>query len=169
MFTGMAIHMTHELGLHKKRSSMGTNIGQSPANVGFGGDEHSTPRNWSSSDPVEVEPYEKSAQIILFWCVFTQDAVLSSGTGRVPSIKRHDIDVRPLEDLDIAVIRAGPRGVVKDTKPEVFPQMVNMIIIYARSIELLNASSSGIREFPDTEETNLTDRLEGMKCDFTYH
>ena len=167
MFTGMAFRMAHELGLHQERSSMGTSIGQSPANLGFGGDENTPSQNWSPSGPVEVEPYEKSAQILLFWCVFTQDAVLSSGTGRVPSIKRHDINVRLPRDLDVAMIRAGPGCVVRETKVEVFPQMVKMMLVCARSIELLNASSSGLRGMSDVEKADRNAQLEGVKSELT--
>lgn len=119
MFTGMALRMAQEIGLHRERTSRGTSVGQSPTNVQVTGEGSplGLPRE-ANANLVGLDEFEKSAQVVLFWCVYSMDVNLCNGTGRVPCIKKHEISVRLPTDRDMAILRAGPGGMVKSLKPE---------------------------------------------------
>ena len=134
MFTGMSVRVAQELGLHRERSLIYSKIGQSPTNDAGGG----IISIGSTRIREETETFERSSQIILFWCVFAQDTYLSNGTGRVPSIKRGEVNVRLPIDMDIAIVRAGPGQSPLTVKPSAYVQMVRLVLDYAESIELLN-------------------------------
>ena len=154
MFTGMALRMAQEIGLHRE---------QTPTNL-VAADETSTRRSSEANlGLVGIEEFEKSAQVVLFWCVYGMEVNLCNGTGRVPSIKRHEISVRPPQDRDIAVIRAGPNGFLKPLKPEVYPHYATMMLSYAESIEFLNTSSSQAQGGARLDEMHRKDRLAELK------
>lgn len=130
MFTGMALRMTQEIGLHRERASRGMSVSQSPTNRGTGdGPPLALPRE-ANANFVGLDDFEKSQQVVLFWCAYSMDVNLCNGTGRVPCIKRYEISIRLPEDRDMAIIRAGPGGTMKPLKPEVYPQYANMVGIF---------------------------------------
>ena len=86
-----------------------------------------------------------------------------SGTGRVPSLKRHEVNIRLPNDEDIATIRAGPGGVAQPPRPEVYPHTARMMLEYAQSIDFLNTGSSQIRFQPDSDCRHRMDNIEGLK------
>ena len=101
MFTEMALRMVIELGLHRERNCLDLNepsvkVKPEPSEIK------------SLPSMVTLEQYEQSTQVILFWVVFSLDVSLCNGTGRVPGLKRHVINIRLPTDEDLAVIRAGP-------------------------------------------------------------
>ncbi|KAI4195178.1 MAG: hypothetical protein LQ350_007352 [Teloschistes chrysophthalmus] len=159
MFTGMALRMAQEIGLHRERSSRGTSISQSPTNVGTGEQPMlSLPRD-TNANVVDLDTFEKSAQVVLFWCCYSMDVNLCNGTGRVPCIKRHEISIRLPEDRDMAVIRAGPGGTMKPLKPEVYPHYANLMLSYARSIDFLNTESSEVQGRPPIDDARRRERV----------
>lgn len=113
----------------------------------------------------EAETFERSSQILLFWCVFAQDTYLSNGTGRVPSIKRGEVNVRLPKDVDVAIVRAGPGTLPPVVKPSAFVQMVRLVLDYAESIEYLNTEpQSDVVPASDISQrssciTNIRDRI----------
>ena len=86
-----------------------------------------------------------------------------SGTGRVPSLKRYEINVRLPDNEDIAIIRAGPGRSAEPPKPEIYPHTARMMLVYAQSIDFLNTSSSQIRFQSDSNCRHRMDRIEGLK------
>lgn len=127
MFTGMALRMAQEIGLHRERSSRGMSVSQSPTNQATGNEPPlSLPRE-ANANLVGLDAFEKSQEVVLFWCCYSMDVNLCNGTGRVPCIKRHEISIRLPEDRDMAIIRAGPGGTMKPLKPEVYPHYANMV------------------------------------------
>ncbi len=104
-FTRMALQMVIELGLHRERSCL------EPS----GPQEEHQPNQQNLMDPskkVSLNDYDQSSETLLFWIVYTLDVSLCNGTGRVPGLKRHEINVRLPTDTDLAVIRAGPGGLL---------------------------------------------------------
>ncbi|KAL8702825.1 MAG: hypothetical protein Q9201_004014 [Fulgogasparrea decipioides] len=164
MFTGMALRMAQEIGLHRERTSRGTSISQSPTNLATGQQQPplSLPRE-ANANLVDLDAFEKSAQVILFWCAYSMDVNLCNGTGRVPSIKRHEISVRLPEDRDLAIIRAGPGGAMKQLKPEVYPHYANMMLSYAKSIDFLNTESSEVQGRPQMDDVRRRQRVAELK------
>ena len=68
MFTGMSARVAQELGLHRKHASIITSIGRSPVNDTTG--NVSVPTNISEvTTSVDLQEYERSSRIILWWCV----------------------------------------------------------------------------------------------------
>lgn len=102
-FTRMALQMVIELGLHRDRNCLETG--------GSGSELQPKQEDVNlSSKKVGVDDYNQSSEILLFWIVYTLDVSLCNGTGRVPGLKRHEINVRLPSDVDLAVVRAGPGG-----------------------------------------------------------
>ena len=149
MFTGMAVRMVQELGLHRDRPPTETSSNLT--------------QQTSSPNLVTLEAFETSAQIVLFWSVYALDTCLANGVGRVPSVKRHEISVRYPEDNDFAILRAGPRGKAQSIRAEVYPHMVRMVQCYSDSIEFLNTSSSQTQPDPTSNFEPRTQRLEQIK------
>ena len=158
MFTGMSLRMVQELGLHRERGSLDKD--EKTAEIGQS-------RRRSASDfqsqPTTTEAYHDSSEVLLFWAVFSCDTALCNGTGRVPSLKRHEINVRLPSNGDLAIIRAGPSNTVRPTKVEVFPQLARMMLCYAQSIDYLNTGASQIRFQITYEELERMNRLEILK------
>ena len=167
MFTGMSLRMAQELGLHRERPSTGMSIGQSPVEIGSAKEPQTTTPSEPLLARIGVEEFERSAQIILFWCIFTHDTCLSGGTGRVPSIKRGEISIRLPEDKDLEIVRAGPGGVLQMVNSNSFVQMVRMMLPVARSIEYLNTDFSKIRNDSPSYATSRMDELDKVKREIT--
>lgn len=153
MLTGMAVRMTQELGLHRDRSCLDTDA-ISITN------ENSDAR---SRGRVTSEQYNESSEIILFWTVFCMDVALCNGTGRVPALKRHEINVRLPKNSDLAIIRAGPGDYAETEKMEIFPSLTKIMLLCAQSIDFLNTGSSQIRFQSEKDSSLRMERLEGLK------
>ena len=158
MFTGISIRVAQELGLHRKSPSIYTSIGRSPVNDASG-NPSDVARPTSLSSSVDLQEFESSSQIILWWCVFVQDTCLANGTGRVPSVKRSEISIRLPTEHDVANVKAGPGGLRSTSEASVFPYMVRLMLEYSRSIEFLNTNHQSVNnstvgdEELDTVET----------------
>ena len=171
MFTGMALRMAQEIGLHRERPNRGLSVAQSPTNFAVSETATVNPLPDPHADTVEIDTFEKSAQVVLFWCAYSMDVNLCNGTGRVPCIKKHEISVRLPQDRDLAIIRAGPGGKMKPIKPEVYPQYAKMMICYARSIDFLNTESSQVQGGSPMNDFRRSDRLAELKAELSknYH
>ncbi len=156
MFTGMALRMVVELGLHREKDCLAVN--EPRAAIKSERNDAKT-----SSDVVSLEQYEQSSQVILFWNVYSLDVSLCNGTGRVPGIKRHEINIRLPTDEDIAIIRAGPGQSMAPVSPEVCPQTARMMLSYATSIDFLNTRSRQIRFQPRSDREMEMDQIEKLK------
>ena len=153
MFTGMAIRMVIEIGLHRETSCL--DVTGTDANV--------KPNKEKSAGKVSHQDYEESSHLLLFWIVYTLDVSLCNGTGRVPGLKHHEINARLPKDSDLAVIRAGPGGVVRAVNSEVYPQTARMMLKYAESIDFLNTGSRQIRYQSDEDNEHRMNRIEQLK------
>ncbi len=158
MFTGMSLRMVQELGLHRERSSLDKD--EERAEAGPSGRRSALD---IQSQPITIETYQDSSEVLLFWAIFSCDTALCNGTGRVPSLKRHEINIRLPSNGDLAIIRAGPGNIVRPTKVEVFPQLARMMLSYAQSIDYLNTGASQIRFQIQYEEIERMNRLEILK------
>ena len=121
------------------------------------------PEDGENSQPVSLKSYKESSEILFFWAVFSCDTALCNGTGRVPSLKRHEINVRLPSNSDLANVRAGPGAWARPGKVEVFPQLARMMLSYAQSVDYLNTGSSQIRFQSSHDNTQRMDRLEALK------
>ncbi len=151
MFTGMSIRVAQELGLHRQRPSVYSSIGRSPTNGGARGLDNNAQAPFPHAH-MDSQTFESSSQILLFWCVFNQDTSLANGTGRVPSIKESEISIRLPTEHDMAVVRAGPGSECDTSQTSAFPQLVRMMLEYARSIEFLNTEFQPVSGFVGREK-----------------
>ncbi|KAG8532544.1 uncharacterized protein KY384_002421 [Bacidia gigantensis] len=133
MYTGMALRMAQELGLQRQRSER-----RPSRQIEDPGE--TSPQN----EVVEPEAFHDSAEIILFWAVFVSDAALCNGTGRVPGLKPHEMNVRLPTSVDVARVRAGPSNRTKVRSAEVYPEMVKIMLQVSQSIDFLNTGASQI-------------------------
>lgn len=152
----MALRMAIELGLHRERNCLAVNEPSAKAKPEPGNAK-------PLSDVISLEQYEQSTQVILFWNVYSLEVSLCNGTGRVPGLKRHEINLRLPTDEDLAIIRAGPGQYVAPSHPEVFPQTARMMLSYAQSIDFLNTRSRQIRFQPRSDREIEMDQLEKLK------
>ncbi|KAL6714757.1 hypothetical protein ACLMJK_008182 [Lecanora helva] len=160
MFTGMAVRMVIEIGLHREKNSLDVKEPTAKVKSEVKSEVKSAK---TSSNTVTQEQYERSCQVILFWAVYSLDVSLCNGTGRVPGLKRHEINLRLPNDEDVAVIRAGPGRYVEETYPEVYPHTARMMLSYAQSIDFLNTRSRQIRFQPPSDIEVEMDQLEKLK------
>lgn len=131
IFTGMSIRVAQELGLHRQRPAIYTSIGRSPTS------DHLTETGQGDrvTNPQNSSAFDESSQILLFWCCFVQDTCLANGTGRIPSIRESEISIRLPTDRDVEMVKGGASG---QSHPHVIPHMVRLMLLYTKSIELLN-------------------------------
>jgi hypothetical protein len=158
MFTGMALRMAIELGLHRERSCLDSEQPQAEIET-----KRTKSQASNASETVRHEDYEESCQLLLFWVVFSLDSALCNGTGRVPGLKRHEVNVRLPNDTDIARVRAGPGGYLGLSRPEVYPHMARMFLVYAQCLDFLNTSSLQIRFQTRSNSEHRMERVEGLK------
>ena len=163
MFTGMSLRMAQEVGLHRQSSFVGTGISRSHAEGGRAAEVYETPDRRSPTTLVTTETFEESSQVVLFWCIVVQDTCLSSGTGRVPSVKQHEVRVRLPEDRDISIIQAGPGAMPGTIRPRSFPNMVRLMLLYAQSLENLNIDSYNGLGQDAAERARRQERLQRVK------
>ena len=156
MFTGMALRMVIELGLHRERDSLDVDEPRME-------DESKQENAKTPSTFVSLEQYELSTQIVLFWTVYSLEVSLCNGTGRVPGLKRHEINIRLPSDQDIAILRAGPGQYMAPIYREVYPQTARMMLSYAQSIDFLNTRSRQIRFQPRSDREIEMDQIEKLK------
>lgn len=152
----MAVRMAQEIGLHREAGSLDSDSPQLE-------NHDSKSRAKARSSVVDLETFNKSSRVILFWCLFAHDTSLCNGTGRVPALKEHEINVRFPNDTDLAIIRAGPGGTPAPVKAEVYPSLARMMLDYARSIDFLNTGSSQIRYQSPADNMRRMDRIEEHK------
>ena len=156
MFTGMALRMVIELGLHRERNCLAVN--EPSAQV------KAEPSNTkTTSNIINLDQYEQSNQVVLFWTMYSLEVSLCNGTGRVPGLKRHEINLRLPTNEDLAIIRAGPGQCMGPIYPEVFPQTARLMLSYAQSIDFLNTRSRQIRFQPRSDREIEMDQIEKLK------
>lgn len=112
---------------------------------------------------VDQDAFEESCEVILFWSPFVHEVALCNGTGRVLSIKEYEINVRLPTDYDVAVVRAGLGSEQSPIYPEVYPEMVRMMLHVARSIDFLNTGARQISSQSPQENRDPFNRVEDIK------
>ncbi|KAI9721901.1 MAG: hypothetical protein M1828_004996 [Chrysothrix sp. TS-e1954] len=158
-YTGQALRMAQELGLHKERLTDDPNVPLYPE--GLLGSARLP--NWNPADRIPNDVFDECTEIVLFWCVLISEICLASGTGRVPGIKEYEISVRMPNDTDMAILRAGPRRMMGPVKHEIYPHLVRMMQVYARSTEFLNTDSRQLQRRRPSQPTLYGEQAESIK------
>ena len=163
MFTGMALRMAQEIGLHRTPTETDMSIGECPMKADSIVERRHLLQPQAPDSVVSIDTYEDSTQIVLWWCVYVADTCLCNGTGRVPSIKHHEISIRLPNNRDFAIIRAGPGVIAAPVKEEVFPHLVFMTMAHAKSIDFLNTGSSQVPSNSNPDRARRIERLGELK------
>ena len=163
MFTGMALRLAQEIGLHREPTEADMSIGETPMKSESVGERRRLLQTQASTSTISIETYEDSTQIVLFWCVYVADTCLCNGTGRVPSIKHHEISIRLPDNRDFSIIRAGPGAVASTPREELLPHLVRMVKAHSKSIDFLNTGSSQIKSDSNPDHARRVERLEELK------
>ena len=116
-----------------------------------------------SSAVIEMDVFQESSEVILLWSVFAHDSALCNGTGRVPSLKRHEINVRLPTKIDAAIVRAGPGNCLEPASVEVIPSMFSIMLLVSQSIEFLNTAASQISGHSHVREEDRGSRIENLR------
>ena len=154
MYTGMAVRMAQEIGLQRRRSE------RRPSYQISGQDIEEAKKQMETVDP---DDFQEAADVILFWCVFALDVALCNGTGRVPSIKSHEMSVRYPTNLDVARVRAGPGGQTGPIKVEVYPQMAKIMLLVGESVDFLNTAAGQLNQSNQQNGADRLSRLENVR------
>jgi len=157
MFTGMALRMAQELGLQRQRDAQATENMLNEMNVAQDVDDH--------PKVIDLSSFKIASEIVLFWSVYAHDVALCNGTGRVPNLKSHEINVRLPTSNDIAIIRAGPGGRLGPGHAEVYPEMARMMLLFAQSIDFLNTRSSQMLSQSKANEKHTQDPVKTLRSD----
>ena len=155
----MALRMAQELGLHQER------LTDHPGDSLFPNGPLGSAKmpNWNPSELIPKDVFEECTEIVMFWCILIQEICLASGTGRVPGIKRYEISARLPNDTDMAILRAGPGNVMGPVKHEIYPHLIRMMLVYARSTEFLNTDSRQLQGRRPSQPTFYGEQAEGIK------
>ncbi|KAM0753522.1 hypothetical protein T439DRAFT_322417 [Meredithblackwellia eburnea MCA 4105] len=125
MFSGMALRMAQDLGLHQDIH------------------EHRS----------EVGPKERARDNLLFWSCVLLDRTLALGVGRPVTIKETEINAPLPTDADIALV-ASPSGTTPESitspTPSPFPHVVQFMLLYGRICEIVNLPRAAWRPSSDT-------------------
>jgi hypothetical protein len=127
MFTGMAVRIAQDLGLHTDTPFM---------NTSFRAARHPFTRPESVSDTDVTSQFDDVSGRLLFWSIFIMDASLSLGTGRTPTIRSSDVTVPVPTEEDMIIISQNEGQGTRIG--HVFPHTIHMFVTYARIIEVLN-------------------------------
>ncbi|WJG36954.1 fungal-specific transcription factor domain-containing protein [Fusarium oxysporum Fo47] len=121
MFSGMAIRMAQDLGLHR---SDATDLDPQAAFY-----DHAPLSLQGIRVPTDEQSalHQQKSRLVMFWSAFTLDVYVSLLMGRPPTIRRAEIEV-PLPTAD-------------DMKPMchiIFPAMARSMYIFSEAVELFN-------------------------------
>jgi hypothetical protein len=111
----MALRKAIELGLHRRQNRLDLEQPQLEAEIIQASSQAS-----HVSDTISLKEYQELCEFLLFWAVFSLDTAHCNGTGKVPGLKLHGINIRPPKYADLATIRAGPGGHLRSSLPEVY-------------------------------------------------
>ena len=154
MYTGMAVRMVQEIGLQRRRSERRPSYQINPQDI------EASKKGMETVDP---DDFQESADVILFWCVFAHDVALCNGTGRVPDIKAHEISVRYPTHLDVARVRAGPGHQTKPLQSEVYPEMAQIMLLVAESVDFLNTGASQIKPSSQSQAIDRFNKVDSLR------
>ncbi|CED82451.1 Transcription factor domain, fungi [Phaffia rhodozyma] len=115
MFSGMAIRMLQDLGLHREAS-----IQQEPSDV------------------------EIARRRLLFWSVFFLDRVISYGTGRSATVSEAEIDIRSPTSADCELVAGQLQGPAGSVTPWPWPELIAITRFRGRISDVLNSPKGAL-------------------------
>ncbi|PSN59111.1 hypothetical protein BS50DRAFT_537863 [Corynespora cassiicola Philippines] len=136
MFSGMAIRMAQDLGLHRSSKT------ESGLNAVFYDHAPRSPEGEDILDDEQSAVHQQKARLVMFWSVFIIDVSVSLLTGRVPTFRISEIEV-PIptaDDMKVAQLDSQTSIFMEHI---IFPEVVRFMIQYSRAVEHLNRNSTG--------------------------
>lgn len=154
MFSGMAIRMAQDLGLHKT-----TTVHPSVLIC----DRALSPDGKVIFTDEEIVVHQQRATLVLFWSAFITDVCVSLLTGRPPTLRLSEIEVAAptAQDMKITQVDVQEKITLENM---VFPEVVQFMLLFSEAVELLNLNQNhGNCAKPDAENERARIRLEIMK------
>lgn len=127
MFTGMAVRMAIDLGLHL----VGDKLILTSAKT-----RHSSPRSQDPPEDAQIPPSERRLNCLVFWSVVLLDFALAFGTGRQPTLRVEEItQLLPTEEDVPSASIMNP-----------FPFAAKQMLAYGQLITVLNSGRQRLEE-----------------------
>lgn len=154
MFSGMAIRMAQDLGLHRSDTT-----DPDPQAAFY---DHAPPSPQGIRVPTDEQStlHQQKSRLVMFWSVFTLDVSVSLLMGRPPTIRRAEIEVPLPTSDDMKPVHLDFDGSHKMCHA-IFPAVARSMYIFSEAVELFNlnkgAESSCPLEEIDKLEKNLAE------------
>ncbi|RMJ00540.1 hypothetical protein CDV36_015908 [Fusarium kuroshium] len=134
MFSGMAIRMAQDLGLHRSDT---TDLDPQAAFY-----DHAPPSPQGISVPTDEQStlHQQKSRLVMFWSVFSLDVYVSLLMGRPPTIRRAEIEVPLPTSEDMKPVHLDFDGSNKMCH-FIFPAMAHAMYIFSEAVELFNLNN----------------------------
>lgn len=150
MFSGMAIRMAQDLGLHRSDT---TDLDPQAAFY-----DHAPPSPDGIRVPTDQQStlHQQKSRLVMFWSVFNLDVYVSLLMGRPPTIRRAEIKVPLPTSDDMKPVHLDFDGSHKMCH-FIFPAMARSMYVFSEAVELFNLnkgaeSTCALEEIDDLEK-----------------
>ncbi|KAH7134294.1 fungal-specific transcription factor domain-containing protein [Dactylonectria macrodidyma] len=135
MFSGMAIRMAQDLGLHRSDAT------EPDPNAAFYDHAPLSPQGEGVLTDEQSALHQQKCRLVMFWSVFNMDVYVSLLMGRIPTIKRAEIEVPLPTSDDMKIVQLDLCRPIS-MRNAIFPEMMQYMLIFSEAVDLLNASKS---------------------------
>ncbi|RSL97735.1 hypothetical protein CDV31_012915 [Fusarium ambrosium] len=152
MFSGMAIRMAQDLGLHRSDT---TDLDPQAAFY-----DHAPPSPQGTSVPTDEQStlHQQKSRLVMFWSVFSLDVYVSLLMGRPPTIRRAEIEVPLPTSDDMKPVHLDFDGSNKMCHA-IFPAMAHAMYIFHEAVELFNLNNGAECACPLEEIDKLEQKV----------
>ncbi|KAM0414556.1 hypothetical protein ACHAPT_013599 [Fusarium lateritium] len=152
MFSGMAIRMAQDLGLHRSDTT-----DPDPQAAFY---DHAPPSPQGISVPTDEQStlHQQKSRLVMFWSVFTLDVCVSLLMGRPPTIRRAEIEVPLPTSDDMKPVHLDFEGTHKMCHA-IFPAMARAMYIFSEAVELFNLNKGAESTCPLEEIDKLEKKV----------
>ncbi|KAI8654211.1 Zn(2)-C6 fungal-type domain-containing protein [Fusarium sp. Ph1] len=152
MFSGMAIRMAQDLGLHRSDT---TDLDPRAAFY-----DHAPPTPQGIRVPTDQQSilHQQKSRLVMFWSVFTLDVYVSLVMGRPPTIRRAEIEVPLPTSDDMKPVHLDFDGSHKMCH-FIFPAMARSMYAFSEAVELFNLNKGAESTYPLKEIDDLEKKV----------
>lgn len=149
MFSGMAIRMAQDLGLHRSDTT------DLDPRVAFYDHAPPSPKGIRVPTNQQSTLHQQKSRLVMFWSVFTLDVYVSLLMGRPPTIRRAEIEVPLPTSDDMKPVHLDFDGSHKMCH-FIFPAMARSMYVFSEAVELFNLNK-------DAESTCPLEKIDDLE------